>query len=623
MMLLQKKLWRLLACWMAVLLAAAATGCKLPPSEPEQTPAPVVISSPEPDVQPTAEPTPEPTPEPDESASEQFLALDREVFVHYVSDSGWALHEYLTDPAAFDIDASEIPMTWGDLSEEASHADVAECVTYLERLLEIDRERLTQQQQLSYDVLQQYFESNIAGDALEYYYEPLTQYTGLQVNLPVALWLFQIETEADVKAYLELVADTPRYLGQVLAYEQKRSENGRFMTEGALETILADLDQIIGAGDELFLISEFEKSLEGVSELTADQRAAYLEQGKALLTGEFLNAFQTLRDGLAALSDTCRNEEGLHAFGEEGLQYFTLGLQSEAASDISPEDAILLLEQEFAYLIYSYQTFSLEAEASEDPDTPLTSGDVRADLAELEALCKSVLPELPAHSYETRQVPPELEALMSPAAYAVPAIDDWQDNTVILNPAADQTYLFLTLAHEGYPGHMYQHIYQRNLDGLGLMQQVVPFSGYVEGWAQFAEELAILAQTKYNRTTTMMRFCDEMAGNAMLLAMTSIKVNYEGMEPDDLKEYLSTYGLGNDAIVSLLYSYAVNMPFYSFSYALGYTQLAGMMRSLSADLGEAYVQKDVLTQYLSYGPAYFNLLQERMDIWADEQVKNG
>ena len=395
------------------------------------------------------------------------------------------------------------------------------------------------------------------------------------------------------------------------------------MTEGALETILADLDQIIGAGDELFLISEFEKSLEGVSELTADQRAAYLEQGKALLTGEFLNAFQTLRDGLAALSDTCRNEEGLHAFGEEGLQYFTLGLQSEAASDISPEDAILLLEQEFAYLIYSYQTFSLEAEASEDPDTPLTSGDVRADLTELEALCKTVLPELSAHSYETRQVPPELEALMSPAAYAVPAIDDWQDNTVILNPAADQTYLFLTLAHEGYPGHMYQHIYQRNLDGLGLMQQVLPFSGYVEGWAQFAEELAILAQTKYNRTTTMMRFCDEMAGNAMLLAMTSIKVNYEGMEPDDLKEYLSAYGLGNDAIVSLLYSYAVNMPFYSFSYALGYTQLAGMMRSLSADLGEAYVQKDVLTQYLSYGPAYFNLLQERMDIWADEQVKNG
>lgn len=191
-------------------------------------------------------------------------------------------------------------MTWGDLSEEASHADVAACVTYLERLLEIDREQLTEQEQLSYDILQQYFEANIAGDALEYYYEPLTQYTGLQVNLPVALWLFEIETEADVKAYLELVADTPRYLAQVLAYEQKRSENGRFMTKSALEAILADLDQIIDAGDKLFLISEFEKSLDMVADLTAEQRAAYREQGETLLSGAFLQAFGNAARG------TCR-----------------------------------------------------------------------------------------------------------------------------------------------------------------------------------------------------------------------------------------------------------------------------------------------------------------------------
>ena len=60
-----------------------------------------------------------------------------------------------------------------------------------------------------------------------------------------------------------------------------------------------------------------------------------------------------------------------------------------------------------------------------------------------------------------------------------------------------------------------------------------------------------------------------------------------------------------------------------FSYAVGYAQLASLMRSLSADMGENYVQKDVLTQYLNYGPAYFNLLRERMDVWADEQLKDG
>ena len=212
---------------------------------------------------------------------------------------------------------------------------------------------------------------------------------------------------------------------------------------------------------------------------------------------------------------------------------------------------------------------------------------------------------------------------MSPAAYAIPPLDEWEDNIILLNPSADQTYLFLTLAHEGYPGHMYQYLYQRNLDGLGLMQRAISFSGYYEGWAQFAEELAILAQDKYNRSTTMMQFCNDMASNALLLAITSIKVNYEGMEPEDLKEYLSAFGLGEDMFVDLLFEYAVNMPFYALSYAVGYAQLASLMRSLSADMGENYVQKDVLTQYLNYGPAYFNLLRERMDVWADEQLKEG
>lgn len=613
---------RLLAVLLALMLCLASFGCKLP-EQPAETPTPATAAPSATEEAQTAAPEPTATPEPQENASELLAALDLEVFTAYVSDSGYSLHELLRDPSAYGIEAEAVPMSWGDFSEEASHADVAACVGYLERLLEIDREQLSEQEQLTYDILQQYFETNIAGDAFEYFYEPLAQYTGLQVNLPTALWLFEIDTQADVEAYLALAADTPRYLEQVLAYEQERAKRGMFMTESALDAVLSDLDQLIAAGDALFLIEEFRKSVDLVPDLTEEQRAAYAEQGKTLLSGAFLDGFVTLRTGLEALRGSCRSAEGMHAFGEEGLQYYALRMQDEAASDITPEDALVLLEQEFLYLLLSYQSLSLTEEGSGDPGTPLTSGDVRADLTELEGIAKTVLPELPEHTYELRQVPEELEELMSSAAYAIPSIDQWHENTVILNPSADQSYLFLTLAHEGYPGHMYQYLYQRNLEGLGLMQRALGFSGYYEGWAQFAEELAILAQSRYNRSTTMMQFCNEMASNALLLSITSIKVNYEGMEPDDLKEYLSAFGLGDDDYVEIFYDLAVNLPFYAFPYSLGYAQLASMMRSLSSDLGEAYIQKDVLAQYLNYGPAYFNLLRERMDIWADEQVKEG
>lgn len=610
---------RLLSLLMAVLFVLALSGCQKPAPSAAQITKPVQTEEAAQEPTPTPEPTPEPTPSP----SEVFAAFDRAVFIDYATSDGYSLHETIKDPSAFGIDAAAIPMTWGDFSEEASHRDVAECKAYLEQLRAIDRGQLTDAEQLSYDVLERYFEWNIVGDAYEYYYEPLTQYTGLQVNLPLALWLFNIETEADVRAYLDLAADTPRYFEQVLAYEQKRSENGRFMTKTALDAILADLDQIIGAGKKLFLIPEFEKSLAGVEGLTDEQRAAYLEEGKTLLTGAFLDAFKLLKEGLLALQDTCREAEGMAALGEEARAYFTLTMQQEASAEITPEDALALLESEFNYLVLTYRLLSMDPEAAEDPSIPLTSGDAMADLVDLEARCASLLPKLPEHSIETRQVPRELEALMSPAAYAIPPVDDWQENTVILNPSADQSYLFMTLAHEGYPGHLYQHVYQRNVEGLGLVQQALPFGGYVEGWAQYAEEIAIMAQTRYNRTTTMMQFCNDMALNALLLAITSIKVNYEGLNWDGLQEYLSMFGFGDAEIVDIFYDSAVNMPFYAFSYGIGYAQLADMMLRLSADLGEAYIQRDVLTRYLDYGPAYFDLLRERMDVWADEQVQNG
>lgn len=612
--------YRWLTALLALLLCLSSFACQKPAEQAEATPT-ATISATADEVQTTPEPTV--TPEPQEDASELLAELDHDIFVSYAVGDGDSLAVMLRDPSAFGIDASEMPVTWGEFPQTGSHATGSELVDHLERLQEIERAQLNEQEQLSYDILQQFLEQSIAGDEYAYYFEPLTAYTGLQVSLPLTLWLLRVETQDDAERYLALAADAPRYLAQVLAYEQERAKRGLFMTESALDTVLADLDQLIQAGGNLFLLEEFEKSLEQIEELTAEERADYAAQAEQLLPGEFLNAFSLLRNGLEDLRATCREPEGMYALGEDALSYFALQLQIESASDITPEDAMAMLEQEFLYLLTSYQSLSLTEEGRQDPGTPLTSGDVEQDLEELLAVTETVLPEVPEHTYTLRQMPAELEDLMSPAAYSVPPLDQWEDNIILFNPSADQSYLFLTLAHEGYPGRMYQYLYQRNLDGLGLMQRAISFSGYYEGWAQFAEELAILAQNKYNRSTTMMQFCNDLASNSLLLAISSIKVNYEGMEPDDLKEYLSAFGFGEDMYVDLLYEYAVNMPFYAFSCAVGYTQLASLMRSLSADMGENYVQKEVLTQYLNYGPAYFNLLRERMDVWADEQLKDG
>lgn len=208
------------------------------------------------------------------------------------------------------------------------------------------------------------------------------------------------------------------------------------------------------------------------------------------------------------------------------------------------------------------------------------------------------------------------------AACVRPPLDAPEQGAVALDPEAERADLLLTLAREGYPGK--QYLYARSAeDAPGLMQRALALPGYYDGWGAYAAELAVLWQDRFDQAAALMRLYDAMAPGVLMRAICSIKVNYEGLERGELQEYLSMYGLGEDAHVDFFFDAAVNEPFAAFPQALGYAQLADLMRSLSADLGAAYREDEALAQYLSYGPAYGDLLRERMDVWADAQVDKG
>lgn len=602
---------------LAALLALAClvpAGC-VEPASPAATQTPAVAT-----VEPAATPEPTATPQPAGEASRLLEALDKDAFAAYAAQDAPTLHALLADPSAFGLATPAEDASWGACSAEAAHARAADCVAFLERLLEIDRSALSERDQLSYDLLQQYFTAVIAADGYEYYDEPLSPVTGVQAWMPLSLWLYAIETPEDAEAYLALAADAPRYLAEVLAYERMRAEKGLFMTETALNAVLAEIDALLAAGDELYLIEEFAKTLDLAEGLTQEERVAFAARAAETLSGAFLDGFRTLRDGLSELSGACRREEGLYALGEDAQAYFVLRMQAAAASDMTPEDALLLLEQEYAYQYRAYYELNLSVS---DADAPLKGDSVEEELAYLLEVTDGALPALPAHGYALRQAPKALGHALDAVVCIAPPLDAWERITVIDNPDADRNSLFLTLSREGYPGRLYLYAGSRNAGGLGLMQRALALPGYYDGWAAYAAELAVLWQDRYDPAAALMRLYDEMAPGVLMLAICSIKVNYEGMERDDLQEYLSMYGLGEDAHVNFFFNTAVDRPFAAFSEALGYAQLADMMRSFSADMGEAYLENEVLAQYLSYGPAYTNLLRERMDIWADEQVDKG
>ena len=80
----------------------------------------------------------------------------------------------------------------------------------------------------------------------------------------------------------------------------------------------------------------------------------------------------------------------------------------------------------------------------------------------LEDLIKKIeedFPELLETSYTIKYVHSSMEEHMSPAFYLVSPIDDFENNVIYINASQISKDIYTTMAHEGYPGHLYQNVY--------------------------------------------------------------------------------------------------------------------------------------------------------------------
>ena len=242
----------------------------------------------------------------------------------------------------------------------------------------------------------------------------------------------------------------------------------------------------------------------------------------------------------------------------------------------------------------------------------VTSGSAEGDVAYLEGLIVSLYPELPKQQIEYVTVPDAVADDFSPAAYLISAFDDPTRNVVMFNPSSDDSTLLFTLAHECFPGHLYQTQYFRQLDGLSLTQQLIAPSGYTEGWAVFTETHIAGYCDRYNADCCTVRQLESSLFNILIPAYVSLNVNLNGWTEDEVGEYLEEFGVNQSGYRSILYEYSVDMPLYFFDYALGY-MCTDMIYSQAApsnnDENLAF-----FTEYLGYGPCVFNILFEKFSI---------
>ena len=545
----------------------------------------------------------------------------RELFANAISSDITSLHQLVKDPSVYGIDYDSVERTLGTYQEDADREWYAFEEGILERMDKLDVSTLSDQDKLAYDTLRQYILWDLRGEEFYGYYEPLAPYTGIQADLPLVFWFYELNNRQDVEDYLVLLADVPRFFEDLLQYEQYRAEKlGIFMIEANLNKVIEDLDEIIDAKDTIFLIPLFNESLEKVEGLTEEEIKAYEERNVALLTNEFNQAFIDLKAGLEALRPYCRAEQGIKATGDEKyLRWFEYMLEDSCGDTLPTEEIAKLLKS-----TYKDCTTRMRQSTQKGGNYPdkFSLGTVEENVEYLRKILDPWLPELPEVNVRYEEVADELKDVASPAFYLIPAFDDWQNNMIGLNDPQSSSNLLSTLAHEGFDGHLYQYVYHRSMPGLSLSQQLLETTAYAEAWSQYSEYLLSSKADSSIKVYDMRTYQGYSQMATELLGYLSVRVNFFGDSFETAYQMFSTYfGYSDDMFRGEIYEpFIIGHPFYYMPYAYGYARLTNLLATARKTIGmDKFDEKAFYAQYLNYGPSYFNLLADRLDEWAKAQ----
>ena len=539
-----------------------------------------------------------------------FRAYTEMVFTQEVASNTVSLHYTLKNPEEYGI--ADAPVTFGSfLTEEEGILVSVENMRGA--LSDFSYDDLNVQNRLTYDVLEYYLDMLEADAQYLLYEEPLGLVSGIQTQLPILLSEYQFYDEADVNTYLKLMQTTPEYFDSLIAFEKQKSEKGLFMADYAADTVIEQCNAFVEMGDGNYLISTFVERISELNELTEKEKSDYIQKNALMLKSYVYPAYSKLVSELQKLKGTGVNEMGL-CYLPEGKAYYEQVVKESTGSDKSVEEMEDLTRRQIIDDLEAMESV-LGITAQEAQETAAAGeNDPEVILSSLKAGISDAFPAEPETQLQVKYVPEAMEEHLSPAFYMIPAIDNTEENVIYVNQAHmdNSLTLFTTLAHEGYPGHLYQTLYYTGTDPDPL-RDVFSFGGYVEGWATYAEMCSYyLAPLTKEQATLLQKNGSIILG---LYALADMGIHYEGWDRMDTIAFFTNYGIKDTDTIEEIYELIIGSPGNYLKYYIGYVEFMELKKEWMEEKGEEFSQKEFHEAVLSVGPAPFEIVEKYM--WED------
>ena len=543
-----------------------------------------------------------------ESSDRQFRTFTRSLFQTEVSANTISLHYTLRSPSDYGI--ADIPATYGSLSSDPVAAK-ASVRNVLSSLQEFDPDTLSSENALTFKILDTYLKNASTGTDYLLYQEPLGPVSGIHTQLPVLLSEYSFYDTQDVETYLALLKETPSYFDSVIRFEQKKASSGLFMPDYQADSVLDTCQSFIDMGKENYLVSTFNERIASLDLLPENKKDSFQKENMKLVTEEIYPAYQNLITAIKSLKGKGMNEQGLSHF-PYGKKYYEYLVRQTTGCNESISRLRLMTRAQILEDLSAMQKVLFPADAALTQASVLEQTSPDSMLDDLRSKITDTFPEIPDVDFQVKYVPESMQDYLSPAFYMIPAIDNLTENVIYINngQTASGLNLYTTLAHEGYPGHLYQTVYFSASEP-DPIRSILDFGGYVEGWATYAEMMSYyLAPLPKTEASLLQKNNSVILG---LYALADMGIHYDGWSVTDTVRFFSDYGINDPNAVQSVYKLIIGSPANYLKYYIGYLKFYELKKEMADALGNQFSQKEFHRAVLDVGPAPFEIVYDEVE----------
>ena len=563
------------------------------------------------------------------------------VFIEFALDDPEMLTMLrVLEPLGFDGHNARL----SDESPEQTREELAKLQRDLETLHSYDRDALSGQKALSYDVLDWFLTSEVEGIAFAWHDYPVNQLDGVQNNLPeFMVTQHPLDSEQRAEYYLARLGQFDTKFEQLLEGLRLRESKGIIPPRFVVEKVLAEMRGFVTTPPrENILYTHFAQTVDDIDALPPARAEDLTAQASAAIEASVYPAYHTLIDYFEGLLSKATDNHGVWAL-PQGDAYYDHRLQASTTTDMTADEIHDLGLAEVARIQGEMDAILRDQGISEGtvaermlalgreprflyPDTQAGRDEIIADfqriIDEINAEMGDWFVTLPEGSVEVVPVP-EFRQDGAPAAYYFPpSLDGSRPGRFFVNlrdPAEMPRFRMRTLAyHEAVPGHHFQSTIQSELTGVPQFRRVLPFTAYSEGWGLYAERLAWEAGFQEDPYDNLGRLQDELFRAVRLVVDTGIHRKRWSRE-QAIAYMLDNTGMAENDVVVEIERYFV-LPGQATAYKVGMIKLLELRERARAALGEGFDIRQFHELVLGNGDLPLTLLEEQVDAWIAAQA---